>query len=267
MLPPPQNLADATARRGSRARLHGTRLTCRPESLHHKGARAALAVAVLAVIWVVGGGCQSDRPARPVVETVAANRALAQQRNDQAYKLIEAGKFKEAEPILRQAIGADSSFGPAHNNLGIALLKQSRYYDAAWELESAAKLMPRAAEPHNNLGLVYQRAGKINASVSAFQKAHDLAPDNSEYLSNLAMARVLRGDKDEALRTLLKEVVFRDPRPQWQTWARQQMFRVPPPDTQPFSPAANPTSGPGRRVMPAVTRPTRDPDPDALNKQ
>lgn len=188
------------------------------------------------MIWAAGCG-STYRAADRQYETVEAapNRDTdtARDLNLQALTQLEDGEPEEAERLLKQALAADITFGPAHNNLGKVYFEQSKLYLAAWEFQYAAKLMPHQPEPRNNLGLVYERVGKLADAVDWYAKARELEPDNPELLGNLARARIRRGDKDDDLRELLTELVLKETRPNWQSWAQNQLALFPKSDEPP----------------------------------
>ena len=176
-------------------------------------------------------GCQS----RPKTADHSFDTSVAKNENDHALRLLDQGKFEEAESHLKKALEADVMYGPAHNNLGLVYYHQGKLYPAAWEFQSAIKLMPYQPEPRNNLGLVFEKAGKITSAAEAYERARQLEPDNPEYLANLARARVRRGDRDQETRKLLEELVLKDSRPQWSQWARTNLLRMGDPTTRPSS--------------------------------
>src|SRR5882672_5821110 len=105
-----------------------------------------MSVAVLAAALA---GCQSSHADRAVSAKRDTDRA--RELNDRAFKLIETGRYADAEPLLRDAIAADPMFGPARNNLGLCYYYTDHLYEAAWEFENAIRLMPYQPEARNNL--------------------------------------------------------------------------------------------------------------------
>ena len=162
--------------------------------------------------------------------TVAAdpqrNTEAAKAKNADGIDQLEAGDYPAAEAVLKEALVEDIFFGPAHNNLGKAYFHQKKYYLAAWEFQYAGKIMPKKAEPKNNLGLVFEAVGKLDEAVAEYSGARGLEPDNTDVLGNLARAKVKRGDGGEELRTLLEEVLLKDSRPSWSSWAREELARL-----------------------------------------
>ena len=185
-------------------------------------------LALLAALSGCGGKWRA-----PQGEVPGRDPTLARELNDRAFKLIGENKLGEAERILRESIAADAMFGPARNNLGLVYYQTDRLYEAAWEFENAIRLMPYQPEPRNNLGLVLEKAGKVSGAADAYAKAREMEPDNPEYIGNLARAKVRRGDRDAETRELLQELVMKDPRPNWNQWARMNLFKLERPTTQP----------------------------------
>ncbi len=186
--------------------------------------RGQIWVVLLALAAVVPAGCRSSGKTTHVERK--QNTELAIKQNDEAFKLIEKGKYDDAQKMLRVAIDADVMFGPAHNNLGLVYYHQNKLYEAAWEFQHAGKLMPHQPEPKNNLGLVFEKAGKMADASDAYSKARQLEPDNPEYLANLARAKVRGGADDDETRKLLEEVVLKDSREEWTDWARMNLIRL-----------------------------------------
>jgi Flp pilus assembly protein TadD len=204
-----------------------------------------ICIAAIALL-VASIGCKSQ-DARSGADGLARHdTAKARSLNERAFALIGEQKYDEAAKLLRQAVVADVMFGPAHNNLGLVYYYQNKLYEAAWEFQNAIKLMPYQPEPRNNLGLVLERAGKMDPATDNYAKAVEMEPDNPEFLGNLARAKIRRGDKDSETKRLLEELVLKDPRPDWNHWARMNLFRLSRPSdesggssTAPQSPASS----------------------------
>jgi Flp pilus assembly protein TadD len=183
--------------------------------------RIAFIFLIAAAMAQAGCGANKTSTAPP-----GRDGSRARELNDKAFALIHQDKLPEAEKLLREAVNADPMFGPARNNLGLVYYETGRLYEAAWEFENAVRLLPYQPEPRNNLGLVLERAGKLTNAADSYAKARELEPDNPEYIANLARARVRRGDRDSETCSLLEEVVMKDSRPQWNDWARLNLYRI-----------------------------------------
>lgn len=147
----------------------------------------------------------------------------ARRQNDDAITMIEKGKLDRAEKLLQEALIADVTFAPAHNNLGQLYFLQGKMYLAAWEFEYARELMEDRPEPHNNLGLVYESVGRLDQAIEMFSGAYALDSENPVYIGNLARARLRRGDRDEETAHLLDELRIYDTRPDWLAWAHYEL--------------------------------------------
>lgn len=182
--------------------------------------------AAFVLAWTMLSGCASPGHT-DVYETVRAapNRdtSKARMKNHHAVELILCHEYDEAENVLKEALAADVTFGAAHNNLGKIYYHQSKYYLAAWEFQYAIKLMPHHPEPRNNLGLVLEEVGRLDEAVVIYNEALNLQPDNPQIIGNLARTRIRRGDKNDGLRQLLSDLIMRDTRPEWVTWARDKL--------------------------------------------
>lgn len=185
--------------------------------------------ATLTVIVALLQGCsgsKTDAGYQTVSAEPGKDTELARQKNEEAVGLIEAEQFDEAETVLKQALKADITFGPAHNNLGKVYYHQSKFYLAAWEFQYAIKLMPYHPEPLNNLGLVLESVGRFDDAVAQYDDALTLEPDNPQFIGNFVRARLRRGDRDDQTRQLLSELILKDTRPAWVTWARQKLIMM-----------------------------------------
>jgi Flp pilus assembly protein TadD len=187
------------------------------------------ASACLILICAVGG-CATDRSSAAASKTYRTaakgpghDAERAKRLNAHALELMKQGKSDLAEKALKDALAADVSFGPAHNNLGKLYFDRGEFYLAAWEFQYASKVLPEQPEPHNNLGLVYEAAGKLDEALQAYHKALQLAPDDPQFIGNAARVRVRRGDRDAKLRDLLQRLITHDTRAHWVEWARETL--------------------------------------------
>ena len=158
-----------------------------------------------------------------VEENPVRNPERAQTFHARALAKLDAGDTVGAEQLIQRALIEDVGFGPAHNSLGSLYFRQGKLYLAAWEFEYAMREMEGRAEPHNNLGLVYESVRKFDDAIACYEAAVALDPRSIEYLSNLARAKVRRGDLDDETILLLDQVAFGDDRPGWRSWAMEQL--------------------------------------------
>lgn len=196
--------------------------------------------AAMAIAVVFSGGCSiyKDRAAAHYATLMAddrdasGNAALA---TEKAARLFNKGRLDQAEAALKDALAADVTYAPAHNNLGIIYYETGQYYLAAWEFEYAARLMPDCPDPPNNLGMVYERVGRMEKAIENYTRAHTMQPQNPEFVANLARARLTLNEKDAEAYRLLADLLLCATRPDQAAWAREVLatgkFAQRPPET------------------------------------
>jgi Flp pilus assembly protein TadD len=199
---------------------------------------ACLAAGCSPTAWSWPG--QSSR-GRTVTAQSLRDPNAALRENEAGLALLAKGDLDQARAAFLRALAADAEFGPAENNLGKVSLMQGDLHEAARRFDEARRLMPRHAGPCNNLGLVYEEAwrrktspqpgsgqvsfdarSELNRAIEQYRAAIILDAGSIEYRANLVRALVHRGDRTDEVRSLLKQVMEQDTRPQWQTWARRQ---------------------------------------------
>jgi Flp pilus assembly protein TadD len=172
-------------------------------------------------------GCVADNTTAPKYETVTVNPRrdpeAAAKQNQHGLEALAKGKLDKAEKHFKEALIKDVDFGSAHNNLGRLYFDQGKNYLAAWEFEYAAKVMPQRGEPYNNLGLVMERVGKLEQAVDAYEMANILCPNHPEIVGNLARVYWCRDKSNVRTRDLLEQLIFIDTRPDWVSWAKEQV--------------------------------------------
>ena len=124
----------------------------------------------------------------------------------------------EVERLLREALAADLYCGPAHNNLGVLLLRKSRVYEAAEEFEWARKLMPGYPEPRVNLALALETAGREREAIDAYDAALAVYDGYLPALQGKARLQVATGRTDDDTVAALDEIALRGNGP-WREWA------------------------------------------------
>jgi tetratricopeptide (TPR) repeat protein len=90
---------------------------------------------------------------------------------------LQVRHWKNSIVLFEQALQADTNNALAHNNLGVALRKQSRIVDAIAHYDTALRLKPDYPAAHHNLGLALMRMGQIDEAVAHFRQALNLKPD------------------------------------------------------------------------------------------
>jgi Tfp pilus assembly protein PilF len=188
----------------------------------------------LALLCVVAG-CGPKPPDFARDPHLAAQQA--RELNEKASQSIALKDYVAAEKDLLTAVRLDRDLGQAHNNLGVVYMNQRRLYEAASEFQLAAELLPTQAQPYSNLGLVMESANKLETAAEFYEKALARQNECVPAMANLARVRIRLDRRDEKTRKLLEQLVLRDTRPEWNSWAREKLALWPKPAAT--SPAAS----------------------------
>ena len=181
---------------------------------------------VLLVLALAACKAASAGPYAPESEA-RRDPVRAQELSARAADLI-ATDVGEAEHVLREALGADLFFGPAHNNLGVVYLKQKKLYEAAGEFEWARKLMPGHPDPRMNLALTLEQAGQTDEAIATYRTALVVWPGHIATVQALAKLHVVSGRDSPELEEWLGEVAVRGETEPWRAWALRQRARSDP---------------------------------------
>ncbi len=187
---------------------------------------------VLLIVFLVAGlsqtGCSrfARRPPKSYTTIVADSNRDPEKARDacqEAAAFFDKGDLVKAEVALQDALIADVSYAPAHNNLGRIYFDQGKLYLAAWEFEYARRLLPNSGEVANNLGMVYEASEQPDRAIEYYTIALGLNEGNPEFTGNLARALIRAEQDPEQVAALLQDLMFNDSRPEWSGWARDQL--------------------------------------------
>jgi len=175
---------------------------------------------------VVFGVSCSTPPRGPYQPRTEADRqpATAERLTLEAATLMDSDPRK-AEIMLRDALTDDLFHGPAHNNLGVLLLKQNKLYDAAREFEWASKLMPGHPDPRMNLAFTFERAGHIDDAIKTYTEALEVYPNYLPTLQAFTRCQLRHGQSDERTEGFLQEIALRGETSPWREWAQRQLVQ------------------------------------------
>jgi spermidine synthase len=123
----------------------------------------------------------------------------------------EAGRPREALPVLRDVVAAAPTDADARRELAAALASVGETDAAIAEYERAIALAPDSPESHNDVGLLYLNRDDLARAQAAFETATRLDPRSAAAWHNLGLVHVARGNAaaaEAAYRTALE----RDPR-------------------------------------------------------
>lgn len=151
-------------------------------------------------------------------ELALKNAARSEPRNAQIYKdlglvYLYQGKIKEAQGILRIAVGLAPDDAQAHFLLGNAYYELKEIKPAEKELLRALSIAPDYHEALNYLGYAYlEQDRQINRAGALIKKALEMEPDNPAYIDSLGWFYFKKGRFREALEQLEKAAaLLKDP--------------------------------------------------------
>lgn len=105
-----------------------------------------------------------------------------------------------AREALQRAIAADSTFAPAHMQLGNSYLFGEPIDRAAAQrhLEHAVALAPEEATPHDLLGDALRMQGQLDSAAAEYTRMATLDPDNALALQQRGHVHTFLGNWDQA---------------------------------------------------------------------
>src|SRR5438876_1058381 len=117
---------------------------------------------------------------------------------------LQTSYWRDTETLWRHAIATTSNNYIAHTNLAQTLTHSGRFTEAIAECEKALKIKPDFAAAHNNLGVALLRNkqsgdgalghdGAVDEAIEHYRKALQINPDFTQAHKNLGI--VLQGDR------------------------------------------------------------------------
>jgi TolA-binding protein len=147
----------------------------RPRRVVRKPAESTSPTAATSKVAKVGepreGSKAAGRPRTRVLGTRVTHRSQAVALNDEGYRLLRAGRFREAEPLLRQALELNPDYAYAQYNLGWCLVEQGKGRDALPYLRRTAEQQSERWEPQARLAEAYEQAGETAKAEQARERA------------------------------------------------------------------------------------------------
>ncbi len=109
-------------------------------------------------------------------------------------KLFDRGDYRGAEKVYREALMLDSTSAPAHNGLGLALLRQGRTSEAKDEFRRATRYDPLLTSAHNNLAAILQQEGDFGGAE--VQYSASLKVDSTDVFALRGLADIALAQED-----------------------------------------------------------------------
>lgn len=122
-----------------------------------------------------------------------ARQGLSLTLTEVGTRLKLCGQSKEGIKFYRQALEADTSYAPAHYNMGMVAFEDGNYEAALEHYRSAASLNPLYAEPHCNIGVVHKLRGELDAAIASYERCLAISPNFTIARNNMAIALTHKG--------------------------------------------------------------------------
>ena len=170
-------------------------------------------------------GCASliDRNESMIQVETSRDAVKARRLTLAGVKAMNTGHIDYAFDRFMEAVAADETYGPAHNNLGLLHYDHGELYDAVLSFERASELMPADPIVFYNLGLALEAAGRIHEAMDLYWQAVEMDPTNPNFLGNLVRLRVRLGENSPEVIAQLQDLVLIETRPDWRRWADRQL--------------------------------------------
>jgi tetratricopeptide (TPR) repeat protein len=138
------------------------------------------------------------RPGNPAAR--AQNPEAAGNLVRKAYKLHQAGKFREAEAVYKQALQKASNHPDANNLLGLLCIQTQRFELAVKLILRGLSVQPDNPQSHFNLAIAFKDLGCLDDAEKHFRKSLSLAPGNIEAISSLGIILRMQRKPEDAIR-------------------------------------------------------------------
>lgn len=141
-----------------------------------------------------------------------------------AETLHDAGRFADADDLLRAAIARDPGNGSLRNARGVMLAAMGRHLDALWCYRDAIASDPKSSGYWTNLGNALTQLKQLKGAVACHQRAIALSasPDALLY-HNLGVSLTEAGRHGEAI-VAFTCALERDPTKRFPEWDRARCY-------------------------------------------
>jgi tetratricopeptide (TPR) repeat protein len=140
-------------------------------------------IALVLFIFAITISAASGQPETRAVETkiprplqIKTKDVGALEQVNQGARLLAAGRTREAEAMLGEALMQNPDSPEAAYNLGLALAFNGKFYEAIQANFKALELKEQFAEAHLALGNIFIAIGDFEQALKAFETASHLSP-------------------------------------------------------------------------------------------
>ncbi len=118
---------------------------------------------------------------------------------EEADKLFEEGKWREALDTYKIAVRLDANYAPAYGGLGDAYFKTGKWEEGLAAYQEQVRLDPNNARAQNDLGYAYNALGRHGEAFPPLVKATSLDPNYAEAYYGIGYAYLRGTDWEKSL--------------------------------------------------------------------
>jgi len=104
---------------------------------------------------------------------------------DEAVRLLDSGRLRRAERVLKRLLANDPNSLTAHFQLALVYWRTEEYKCALFHARRTLKLNPKETNAALNLGLIYDTMGRDKLANFYYKKELSRNPDSGETLFNI----------------------------------------------------------------------------------
>jgi tetratricopeptide (TPR) repeat protein len=157
--------------------------------------------------------CKAPAPAAPPGANILENQRRAAELAMRAEKALQAGQWKQAADLNREAVRLEPFLGGAWANLGVALMYLGEKLEAKQCLLRAAEVSPNDPRPYENLGLLELESGWPEEALHFYELSLERQPYHLPSLRGaIQAAKSLNRSTEEGLDRIRRALlVEKDP--------------------------------------------------------
>jgi Tfp pilus assembly protein PilF len=133
---------------------------------------------------------------------LSSNPPQAAEFLDHAVQEFRAGDYQSARQSLEPLLNSSPQNAPAHNLLGLILMKELKYQEAEREFHTVLRLQPESAAAHVNLGNVLVEENRDGEARQQFLQALSIHPEDPIALCAVGLIAARARNDGEAVRYL-----------------------------------------------------------------
>ena len=120
----------------------------------------------------------------------------------------QAAHWKNSITLFENAIKVTENNCMAHNNLGIALMRDGKSNDAVFYFKKALQIRPDFLKTIDNLGVALFQLGRFEESISCYTKALKINSENAEIHKHIAIILEIQGEIEKAVQHYTKALLI-----------------------------------------------------------